>query len=100
MELKQKNFKHCDICKVEEATSLCIQCFNYYCDSCYKLVHEKSENKQHRKEKIDYLVPIDTWCPEHEKNAMNLFCLDEKGNLIKLNKYLIYRIMLCLLPLY
>ena len=30
-------------------------------------------------EKIDYFVPIDTWCPEHNKNPINLFCLDEKG---------------------
>ena len=38
-------------------------------------------NKEHKKEVIDYNVPIDTWCPLHEKNAINLFCLDEKGNI-------------------
>ena len=37
------------------------------------------ENKDHKKEAIDYNVPIDTWCPQHEKNTINLFCLDEKG---------------------
>ena len=79
MEIKQKNFKQCDICKVDEASCLCLQCFNYYCDSCFKVVHDKGNNKQHNKEKIDYCVPIDTWCPVHEKNAINIFCLDEKG---------------------
>ena len=44
MEFKQKNYKQCDICKVDEASSLCPQCFNYYCDSCYKAVHDKGKN--------------------------------------------------------
>ena len=80
MEIKQKNFKQCDVCKADEATSLCPQCFSYYCDKCFKCVHEKKENKEHKKEAIDYNVPIDTWCPDHDKVAINLFCLDEKGN--------------------
>ena len=80
MEIKQKNFKQCDVCKADEATSLCPQCFRYYCDKCFKCVHEKKENKEHKKEAIDYNVPIDTWCPDHDKVAINLFCLDEKGN--------------------
>ena len=37
------------------------------------------ENKNHKKEAIDYNVSIDTWCPQHENNAINLFCIDEKG---------------------
>ena len=81
MENKQKNFKQCDICKVDEATSLCPQCFSYYCDGCFKQVHEKKENKEHKKEVIDYNVPIDTRCPEHSGNNINLFCVDEKGKL-------------------
>ena len=81
MENKQKNYKQCDICKVDEATSLCPQCFSYYCDGCFKQVHEKKENKDHKKEAIDFNVPIDTRCPVHDKNPINLFCLDEKGNL-------------------
>ena len=79
MENNQKNYKKCDICKVNEATSLCQKCFSYYCDECYKLVHSRQNNKEHKKEAIDYNVPIDTWCPQHEKNTINLFCLDEKG---------------------
>ena len=78
METNQKNFKQCDMCKDTEATSLCPQCFSYYCDGCYKQVHERKKNKDHKKEPIDFNVPIDTWCPQHEKNAINLFCIDEK----------------------
>ena len=79
MEINQKNFKQCDICKDTEATSLCPQCFNYYCEGCFKQVHDKKKNKDHKKEAIDYNVPIDTRCPDHDKNPINLFCLDEKG---------------------
>ena len=81
MEINQKNYKQCDICKVNEATNLCLQCFSYYCNTCYKYIHDMKGNKEHKKEEIDYNVPIDTWCPLHEKNAINLFCLDEKGNI-------------------
>ena len=80
MEIKQKNFKQCDMCRCVEATSLCPQCFCYYCDECYKPVHNRINNKDHKKESIDYNVPIDTRCPDHPGNNINLFCLDEKGN--------------------
>ena len=97
MEIKQKNFKQCDMCKVNEAISLCSQCFSYYCDKCFKCVHEMKENKEHKKETIDYNVPIDTSCPEHSGNNINIFCIDEKGNI---HKYIIiYSTLLCLLPL-
>ena len=81
MENKQKNYKQCDICKDVEATSLCPQCFCYYCDKCFKFVHESKSNNEHKKEAIDYNVPIDTRCPDHTGNNINLFCIDEKGNL-------------------
>ena len=80
MEIKQKNFKQCDMCKAKEATSLCPQCFSYYYDDCFKCVHANEINKEHKKEKVDYFVPIDTRCPEHKKDIINLFCVDEKGN--------------------
>ncbi len=85
MEFNQKNYKLCDMCKDVEATSLCPQCFSYYCDDCYKPVHNRQKNKEHKKEKIDYNVPIDTRCPEHNTSPINLFCLDEKGNYINYN---------------
>ena len=81
MEVKQKNYKQCDMCKDIEATSLCLQCFSYYCDECYKPVHNRQRNKEHKKEAIDYNVPIDTHRPKHSGNNMNLFCIDEKSNI-------------------
>ena len=87
MEKNQKNVKQCDMCKDTDAMSLCTECFSYYCDGCYKQVHGKKRNKDHKKESIDFNVPIDTWCTQHEKNAINLFCLDEKSN-IYINNYI------------
>ena len=74
----KKNFKQCELCKIE-ASSLCQNCMSYYCDECYKYIHSKKENDNHKKEKIDYFVPIDTKCQEHPKIPINLFCIDEKG---------------------
>ena len=76
----KKNFKQCEICKDENASCLCFTCYHYFCDSCFKCVHNKKKNINHKKEKIDYFVPIDTECPEHEGIRINLFCVDEKGN--------------------
>ena len=92
MEDKQKYYKLCDVCK-NQATSLCLECLsnNYYCDSCYKIAHDKKEYYNHKKEQIDYYVPIETKCPEHQNVPLNLFCLEEKGNILNL---IIYRIML------
>ena len=84
MEFQQKNFKQCDMCKDAEATSLCPQCFSYYCDICFKSVHDREKNKTHNKEKIDHFVPIDTRCPEHQNIPINLFCIEEKGNIINI----------------
>ena len=80
MELNKKNFKQCDMCKGADATSLCPQCFSYYCDVCHKDVHDRNINSQHKKEEIDRYVPIDTRCPDHDNIPINLFCIDEKGN--------------------
>ena len=81
MEINQKNYKQCDICKDVDATSLCHECFSYYCDDCYKTVHKRKKNIEHKKETIDYNTQIDTRCPEHQTIPINLFCLDEKGNI-------------------
>ena len=78
MEVNQKNFKKCEICEVE-ATCLCMQCISYFCNECYKLIHDKKAKSGHKKEKIDYFIPMDTRCPEHPPNYMNLFCLEEKS---------------------
>ena len=80
MEENQRNEKICDICK-SKATLLCLECIcSYYCDNCYKLIHDIKVNSNHKKENVDYFVPIETRCSEHPNVALNLFCLDEKGN--------------------
>ena len=83
MEISQNLSKKCEICG-SPSTCLCLKCPLYLCDSCFKLVHNQKENAEHKKEKIDPIVPIDTKCPEHPKNLINLFCIDEKG------KYILY----------
>ena len=97
MEKNQKNYKTCDMCGDAEATSLCPSCFCYYCDDCHKTVHIRQKNKDHKKEPIDYNVPIDTRCPDHLGNNINLFCLDEKGKVYL--HIIIYSTLLCLLLL-
>ena len=77
----QKNIKLCEICKVNDATTLCLDCHSYFCEACFKYVHDFKKNSNHSKEKIDLFVPIDTMCPDHERIAMNLFCIDEKGKI-------------------
>ena len=74
MEIKNI-IKKSEICGIE-ATSLCLKCISYYCDPCFKYIHEKQINNQHKKEKIDYYAPIDTKCPEHPKIPITLFCID------------------------
>ena len=72
--------KNCDICG-ENANCLCFNCINYFCDSCFKLIHDKQKNSNHKKEKIDPYIPIELKCKEHPKIPLNLFCIDEKGKL-------------------
>jgi hypothetical protein len=54
----------------------------YLCESCFRFIHEKEKKKQYKKEKIDNFAPIDLKCPEHPKNRINQFCIDEKGKYI------------------
>ena len=100
MDINANKNIHCEICQIKEAKNLCWQCYSYYCDSCYKIVHDMEANKVHKKEKIDYFVPIELKCPKHSKNIINLFCIDEKGKLkYKLINNFIFRIMLFYMPL-
>ena len=91
MDKIQNENKQCEICK-EQGTCICYKCFSYFCDSCFRFVHEKKVNNEHKKEKIDYFVSIDTKCPLHPTNPINLFCIDEKG---KQKKQIYYLIVLC-----
>ena len=85
--------KECDFCKAN-ATCLCFKCNNYFCEKCFKIIHDlKKEN--HKKEILDTFIPIDLKCHEHPDDRNSLFCIDEKGNY----KYIKYRNMLCILLL-
>ena len=81
MEKNKKLIKECDICGIN-ATSLCFKCIQYFCESCFKLIHDKPKNANHQKEIIDPYIPIDLKCLDHPIYPITLFCLDEKGNII------------------
>ena len=51
MEMNIKNFKQCETCKIEEAKTLCPQCYSYYCDSCFKYVMRRVKIILIKKEK-------------------------------------------------
>ena len=93
MEKNDNFIKKCDICK-EDATSLCFNCNQYFCESCYKFIHSKKINSQHKKENIDLYVPIDLRCEKHPNIPLNLFCFNEKG---KINIFHFYRTLLFIL---
>ena len=78
MDNNKKNIKLCEICEAY-ASSLCFQCKSYFCESCYKFIHEKKNNSQHIKENVDPYVPIDIKCPDHPLIVNNLFCVNENG---------------------
>lgn len=80
MEKIQKEKKLCEICR-EEANNLCFKCVMYLCESCFKFIHDKNANKNHKKEKIDYFVPFPLKCSDHPKDRINLFCVNEKGKI-------------------
>ena len=81
MEKNKKEIKECDICGAN-ATCLCFKGKQYYCDSCFKFIHDKQKNSQHKKEPIDPYIPLELKCPEHPESPLNLFCLDEKSNIL------------------
>ena len=78
MEKNNSLMKKCEICGAN-SSCLCFQCINYFCETCFKFIHDKQLNSKHKKERIDPLIPIDLKCPDHPKVPNNLSCLDEKG---------------------
>ena len=78
MEQLSEINKKCKICGIN-ATCLCFQCIEYFCDSCFKFIHDKQLNSNHTKEAIDPYIQIDLKCSEHPKGLNDLFCLNEKG---------------------
>ena len=91
-----KLIKLCEICK-SNATCLCFKCNSYFCEKCYKIIHQIKKDPEHKKESIDPFVPIDLKCPDHPQDRMSLFCIDEKGKLkliIFLNRNLLFILLL------
>ncbi len=80
MEKKFNQIKKCQIC-AEDSTNVCFQCKMYFCDGCFKLIHDFKNNSLHKKENIDPFVPIDFKCPNHPESPLNLFCVDDNGKL-------------------
>ncbi len=89
--------KKCEFCG-SNASCLCFKCLEYFCESCFKCIHDKELKSQHKKEEIDPYVPIDLKCLEHPNNPNNLFCLEEKDKLF-FYIFIYYRILLLLLLL-
>ena len=83
---KPQIIKECEFCN-SNATCLCMKCNNYFCENCYKVIHNLQKYSNHNKENIDTFVPIDLKCPNHPLDRMNLFCIDEKGKFIYLFNY-------------
>ena len=67
----------CELCN-ENAEHLCLNCNSYYCEACFKFIHNKNKKNNHKKENIDLYVPIPTKCPIHPDVPINLFCSNEK----------------------
>ena len=78
MEKNKNLIKKCGICEAD-AICLCFECLDYFCESCYKFIHEKKK-KSHKKERIDPYVPPEIKCSEHKRGILDMFCVDEKGN--------------------
>ena len=85
----EKRIKNCGICD-SDATCLCFICYDYFCDSCYKFVHEKKKSN-HKKEKIDPFVQFDFKCSEHQRGLLDYFYII---------KILNFRIMLPILSIW
>ena len=79
--MENKNFKICEFCE-STATCFCFKCRNYYCEQCYKFIHDKKKNSDHKKEDIDPYLPIDLKCSDHPDHPIYLFCVEDQGKLI------------------
>ena len=94
---KPKQIKECECCDME-ANCMCFNCNQYFCDNCFKIIHNLAKYKGHKKDIIDAFVPIELKCQKHPTNINSLFCTKEKGK----NKTIIIFIieMCCLMCFY
>ena len=70
--------KECGYCE-EVATIVCFDCKNYFCEDCFKSMHQKKKSSKHINEKISPILPIEINCLKHEKYQIVSFCLNDKG---------------------
>ena len=77
MKKPNKLIKSCEICIKSDATCLCYECNSYFCESCYKVIHDIKDEPKHKKENKIYLFLL-IKCSEHPLDRLNLFCLDDK----------------------
>ena len=70
--------KECSRCE-ENATFVCFDCKDYYCENCFNLMHQKAKNKFHKKEEISPFLSIELKCLRHERYQITSFCLTDKG---------------------
>ncbi len=75
--------KKCDLCK-SDAVCLCFICKNYFCENCFKVIHDLNKNSNHKKVTIDPYTSIDLKCQKHPEYPLELFCTNEKGNTYKI----------------
>ena len=71
--------KLCISCE-EDATIVCFDCKNYYCESCFSFFHKKAKNKNHKRAEISSVLPIEINCLKHQGYQIISFCLTDKGN--------------------
>ena len=80
MEKIKDKEKLCELFK-DLADKICFDCSFYLCDSCFKFLHEKKANSEHKNENIDSFISIDIKCPIHPEVPINLFCIKEKSKI-------------------
>ena len=51
----QKNIRQCEMCKDEEATTFCFECYNYFCEACFKYDMIEKRIVIIRRKKLIYL---------------------------------------------
>ena len=77
--MEKESNKNCEICELN-STCLCFKCNFYFCEKCYKLVHDlKKSNQEHKKEVIDPFISFDLKCRIHKDQKNSLFCTNDKG---------------------
>ena len=54
MEKKSNIIKYCEACG-SNATNLCFECLEYFCESCFKHFHEKKLMSKHKKKALIHM---------------------------------------------